>query len=336
MRILVIRFSSIGDIVQSTSPLTTLKTAYPDSQIDFLTLTVFKPLLKAQPHINTLLSVDRESTIKELIRYGKAINRNGYDLVVDLHGSLRSKLIRSFIRSTEKVVQRKPRWKRMLLKEFHLNTFGKSYSYKRMLHSTIRDIVNVTEEYPNTLLALTEEESDTNTEFLQSLGLHTPFTVIIPGAAWTLKQWNPSRYSRLIDELTGHNLQVVILGAQRDKICDEIDASRTAVLNLKGKTTLRESIRIIAGAKTCIGGDTGLVHAAEALGIPVISILGPTSREMGAGVQLPGSKNVEDVQLWCRPCSQNGSRPCYRNRQYCMENITVEHVLTEYHLMAKA
>lgn len=335
MRILVIRFSSIGDIVQSTSPLATLKTAYPDSQIDFLTLSAFKPILAAHPHINTTLSVDRTTSLKELIRYGKTINGNQYDLVVDLHGSLRSKLIRSFVRATKKVVQKKPRWKRMLLKEFHLNTYEASYSYKQMLHQTIRDLVPDTDKYPNTLLALGKEELDTNNDFLQSHGIHSPFTVIVPGAAWKFKQWNSANYSQLINELTDNNIQVIILGAKRDKICDEIDTSHPSVINLKGKTTLRESIRVIASANNCIGSDTGLIHAAEALGIPVISILGPTGREMGAGVQLPESKNVEDTQLWCRPCSQNGSRPCYRKRQYCMENITVEQVLSGYHLMAK-
>ena len=336
MRILVIRFSSIGDIVQSTSPLAALKTAYPDSQIDFLTLSAFKPLLAAHPHINTILSVDRTTSIKELIQYGKTINRNQYDLVVDLHGSLRSKLIRSFIHSAKKVFQKKPRWKRMLLKEFHFNTYGASYSYKQMLNQTIRELVPDTDKYPNTLLALDKAELDTNDNFLKSLGIHSSFTVIIPGAAWKFKQWNSINYSQLINELTGNNIQVIILGSEHDNICDEIDSSHPSVINLKGKTTLRESIRIIASANNCIGSDTGLIHAAEAFGIPVISILGPTSREMGAGVQLPESKNIEDTHLWCRPCSQNGSRPCYRYRQYCMENITVEQVLTGYHLMVKA
>ena len=98
-------------------------------------------------------------------------------------------------------------------------------------------------------------------------------------------------------------------------------------LDLSGKTELREALSIIANSKHVIGSDTGLVHGAEALGKNVSMILGPTSTETGAGVALADSENIQK-DIWCRPCSQNGSTPCYRERQYCMESITPEEVLT--------
>ena len=83
---------------------------------------------------------------------------------------------------------------------------------------------------------------------------------------------------------------------------------------------------IIANAKYIIGSDTGLVHAAEALNKFVYMILGPTSKETGAGLQLSKSKIIEK-DIWCRPCSQNGSFPCYRREQYCMNSIEVQDIL---------
>ena len=82
----------------------------------------------------------------------------------------------------------------------------------------------------------------------------------------------------------------------------------------------------MANSRHVIGSDTGLVHAAEALGVNVTMIMGPTSTETGAGVSLPNSNNIE-TDLWCIPCSQNGSMPCYRERQYCMESIEPKDVL---------
>ena len=82
----------------------------------------------------------------------------------------------------------------------------------------------------------------------------------------------------------------------------------------------------MANSRRVIGSDTGLVHAAEALGVDVTMIMGPTSTETGAGVSLPNSNNIE-IDLWCRPCSQNGSVPCYREKQYCMESIEPNEVL---------
>ena len=76
-----------------------------------------------------------------------------------------------------------------------------------------------------------------------------------------------------------------------------------------------------------IGADTGLVHAAEAVGKKVVTIFGPTSHETGAGVNRDDSITIENNDIWCRPCSQTGKRKCYRAEQYCMTTITSEIVL---------
>jgi ADP-heptose:LPS heptosyltransferase len=74
-----------------------------------------------------------------------------------------------------------------------------------------------------------------------------------------------------------------------------------------------------------VGADTGLIHAAEALGTPVVMITGPTSRETGANVRHPGSQQLYS-NMWCRPCSKNGQRNCIRNEQFCLTNVTSEEV----------
>ncbi len=78
-----------------------------------------------------------------------------------------------------------------------------------------------------------------------------------------------------------------------------------------------------------MGSDTGFVHAAEALGIPVAMFLGPTSVETGAGVNGKLSKNIQLSDVWCRPCSQNGSSPCYRSKRVCMDGLSPEMVKNE-------
>lgn len=336
MRILVIRFSSIGDIIQCTSPLTSIKNAYPDSEIDFLTLSHFKSILDGHPSIKNILTIDQTASIKVLRDLGKSLNENKYDILIDLHGSLRSKIVSTFVRCKKKFLQKKPRWKRMLLKEFHINTFDGSYNYKQLLHQTFHELIPVTDTYPNTSLKLNDDEMDSSDVFFESFGIKSPYTVIIPGAAWSNKEWSPESYSKVINNLIKDKIQFIILGSEKNRICDNIDSTHPSVINLKGKTSLRESMRIIANANNCIGSDTGLIHAAEAFGIPVISINGPTNKEMGAGVQLPKSINVENENVWCRPCSQNGSRPCYRSKQFCMESISVNQVLNGFNLIAKS
>ena len=121
------------------------------------------------------------------------------------------------------------------------------------------------------------------------------------------------------------NSKIVILGSTNDVICDQIIKSEN-IINLKDRTTLRMAIGILKFSKHTIGSDTGLLHISEAMNTPVTMILGPTSQETGASVVLENSILIENKDLWCRPCSQNGSRPCYRKEQYCMSEIDSEKV----------
>jgi len=119
----------------------------------------------------------------------------------------------------------------------------------------------------------------------------------------------------------------VIIGSGKDSICDKIEIDNPRVLNLKGKTDLRASLGIISNAKAALGSDTGLLHAAEALAIPAVMIMGPTAVETGGGTFLDRSVTIANANLWCRPCSQNGKTPCFRKEQYCMTSITPEKVI---------
>ena len=117
-------------------------------------------------------------------------------------------------------------------------------------------------------------------------------------------------------------------GSEIDTVCNDINQGLDSEsINMVGKTNLRQSMAIISRSSFCIGSDTGFIYASEALGINTVAILGPTSIETGAGVFSKNSINIEDNNLWCRPCSQNGSFPCYRTKQYCMSNITPKEVI---------
>src|SRR5690606_39183769 len=95
--------------------------------------------------------------------------------------------------------------------------------------------------------------------------------------------------------------------------------------NLQGKTSLNESAAWIKNASLCIGNDTGLGHIAESFGVPSIVIFGPTVKEFGFGPHLRDSMVIEE-DVFCRPCSTTGARACYRDKQYCMLDITPDKV----------
>ena len=121
-------------------------------------------------------------------------------------------------------------------------------------------------------------------------------------------------------------LSIIIIGSGNDRICSEITKKKsTQILDLHGKLDIRKSLAIISLGEMTIGSDTGMVHASEALGVPVAMIMGPTNVQTGGGISLDSSVVIEK-DIWCRPCSQNGKRPCYRSHQYCMTEISTEDV----------
>ncbi len=321
-RILAIKFSSIGDIVLTTSPLKTLKNLFPSAKIDFLTLDNFASILEGSKIIDRIIPFDKNTNFIKLIKTGKWINNSDYDLVIDFHNSLRSKIIRFGIKDIPKRYLRKPRWKRFLLFRFRKNLFPADFSQLQLLHQPIAKWMS-SKTYPLPELFVSNTESKEAEILLKRRGVNKQFIAIIPGAAWPQKRWTVGNYCKLLTDIKNHNdVNFVILGGKNDSICSEIAKGDTDYINLQGKTSLRESMSIIANSKYVIGADTGLVHAAEAVGKRIVMIMGPTSRETGAGVNRNDSISIENNDIWCRPCSQNGKRKCYRDEQYCMTSLT--------------
>ena len=322
-KILVIRFSSIGDIVLATSPLRTIRSAFPDAQITFLTLDKFSPLLEFHPDIDRLISIPSSLKFKKLWTFGAYIKRNKYDIIYDLHNSIRSNIV-TLQSSAQSFQLKKPRFNRMMLFHFHENYFESEFSTRFMYHQHVGSIWDGNHgSIPKTLLRLSAGEIKKGRRLLSDRGVMGDYVSVIPGAAWKQKRWPVNKYIETLNKL---DIPSVLIGSKDDTICRQINKGLINSLDLSGKTDLREALSVIASSKHVIGSDTGLVHGAEALGKNVSMILGPTSTETGAGVALPDSKNIQK-DIRCRPCSQNGSVPCYREKQYCMESITPEEVL---------
>ncbi|MCJ7801594.1 MAG: hypothetical protein MUP82_04470, partial [Candidatus Marinimicrobia bacterium] len=199
-RILVIKFSSIGDIVLTMSPLKTLKNIFPSARIDFLTLNDFAPILEGNKYIDRIIPFDRDAGFRQLIKTGRWINSSEYDLIIDFHNSLRSKIIRFWIRNIPKRILIKPRWKRFLLFRFRKNLFPEDFSQLKLLHHPIKEwMIDI--KYPLPELFVSENEKKQAEIFLKEKGVKKPYIVIIPGAAWPQKCWLVDNYCELLTEL---------------------------------------------------------------------------------------------------------------------------------------
>jgi ADP-heptose:LPS heptosyltransferase len=144
---------------------------------------------------------------------------------------------------------------------------------------------------------------------------------VAPGSRWDTKRWSRERFLELARALVDtHGFHVVLVGDESDAgvarpIADELDRACT---NVTGRRSVVETAAWIERCRAFVGNDSGLTHLAEALGVPVVAVFGPTVREFGYFPALEASRTVERA-LDCRPCSRNGARPCPRDRQVCLD-----------------
>lgn len=157
--------------------------------------------------------------------------------------------------------------------------------------------------------------------------------VLAPGAAHKKKRWPESSFfnlaKNLLEDKKFEDYKIKVLAGPDDLFCkifDELsDLSPSRFENLQGKTNLKQTMEVISKAKFLVGNDTGLCHIAEALGIPVIMLMGPTSPYFGFYPYKPSSILLEN-SVWCRPCHHTGAGKCFRSENYCLTGISVDKV----------
>lgn len=325
-KILVIRLSSLGDIVVMTPIFRALRERYPTAQIDYLIKTEFQSLLENNPFISNLLVFDAKSGFRGWRKLCRRLAAEHYDIYIDMHNNLRSRVLGHYLQRASLLRFHKPRLKRFLLFYFYINIFRKNFTLLSEYFKVLKPLkISNAALIPE--IVLSDSAVQRTAEILAEQDIHQPFVVLLAVAAWANKRYSINKYRELSRRIVEkYNVQVVWLGGKKDHYLNEISGSKDPKnIFLIGETTLDESIAILSKSSLVIGNDTGLSYAAEAVGTPLIVILGPTSRETGAGPFGPDSQSIQQ-QLWCRPCSQKGNRKCYRKRQYCLENISVDEI----------
>jgi heptosyltransferase-2 len=326
-KVLIIRFSSFGDIVQCSSVVELISQKYPDAVIDWVTRSEFDYLVKLNHDVNTVWSFNKKLGFKGLIDLGLKLRALDYDHVYDAHNNLRSSLLSLMMRS--KIFSRpnwltrpKDRLKRVLLFTFRINTFPRPFkginSYRAPLMKW-----GITPNQDAKLVTW-----DFNPQALEKVDpfLKNKKTIIlVPSAAWEMKRWPLPLWKKLISIMPDYKF--VVLGGKEDHFCEElkeIDPAR--VENLAGKLSLVESCAMISKSELVISADTGLLHVADVMGVKALSLMGPTAFGFTTGKQII----TMEVDLPCRPCTKDGRGSCSQDvYQKCMVDITPEKVALE-------
>lgn len=315
MKVLIIRFSSIGDLTQALSIPSLIHHHSPEAEIQFVTRQDLSGLLEHNPHIQKIWRLDRRQGLRGLWHMIQELKKENFTHIYDAHNNLRSYLIRFFVAAPNKLTRPMMRFKRFMLLRFNKNYFEKPFSGQR-------DLLKPLEKwgYPFTLprppqLFFSAEENKLASAILQKHQLKE-FVVLAPSAAYFLKRWPLDHWKKLIE--LNPALQFVVLAGPTDQFTSELNAYKN-ITNLTGQTSLRESAAVVSKAQAVVANDTGLLHFAEQLGKPTIALMGPAP----FGFPSRPSTKILERNLACRPCSKHGQGPCVNpNYHECLKSIS--------------
>ncbi len=319
MKILIIRFSSIGDVAQALSIPGFLLEADPKTEVHFATRADLAPLAQNNPFIQKVWPLDKGTGISGLFRLIQQLRRERFTHIYDAHNNLRSFLIRLCIPSPKKLVRPMFRFKRLMLLKFHVNLFEKPFSGQRDLIQPLAKW-NYNFKLPKIpQIFLNQATVDEAFAILSKFSLQE-YYVLVPSATYELKRWPISHWQRLIE--INSEKKFVVLAGKDDSFTAHLDVFKN-VINLTGKTTLLQSAAVIRNAIAVVSNDTGLLHIAEQLGKPAIALMGPAP----FGFPSRPLTVILERELKCRPCSKHGQGPCVNPVfQDCLRSISPEHV----------
>jgi ADP-heptose:LPS heptosyltransferase len=343
MHILLVRFSSMGDVVLQTATINWLRSLLgQEATFSFVTSSEFVSLLDTHPDVKHVIGFNRRKGEKWKDLVGK-INeldeKEPIDLILDLHATLRSFRLKLSFWSIPSLTVDKRRWERFFLTKiksvkvkrfFDRKFFGLEPQVERILKD-FEGIFQDTRAKRRTVdFRKGPHEELTSLAPLPKYPIPGEYIVIAPSASFLYKRWPVNYFTALTQRLLQETkFHLVVLAGPDDKFCDVFNEIQDERLhNLQGKTSLKESMNVLAHAKLCIGNDSGMNHIAEAYGVPCVTIFGPTDPKFGFAPH--GSKSrYLSKEMFCKPCSTTGKTPCYRDRHYCMEEISVDEVLSE-------
>lgn len=314
MKILIIRFSSIGDIVFTTPVIRCIKNQVPNAEIHYCTKAKFKSLVEENPYISKLHLLDEKQSIFQFIAL---LKKENFDLVIDLHSKLRSFLIK-FLLFKPFRTYKKETFKKILLTQFKINLLSKDDHVVYRYLKTV-EFLNVNYDHKGLDFYINHQNNIEKNSL--PADFQRDYVVYVVGGSKATKKLNIEKKIELIEKIS---LPLILVGGKEDAIDGEEIVNKMpqkSILNLCGKYNLQQSASIIAQSKFVIGHDTGLTHIAAAYKKKIFSIWGATTPSLGFYTFETESVVLENQMLDCRPCAKNASNTCPKGHFKCMKEL---------------
>jgi len=327
VRILIVKLSALGDVVQTLPVLTLLKKTLPSVQIDWVIDRRNAEILVDHPYLNKLIvfSKDFLKSPLKLLKFFLDLRKEKYDIAIDYQGLFKSGIIIGFCKAKYKVGFSNHREGSPLFYNIKLPPYDKNLHAVRRYLNLTKEVFKIL-EVPDNWGEKIPEVNWSEDIFLNKLNfIDKPYIVFVPSARWKTKLWPFSHWEDLIKKCKhlGKDYDIFITGSPSDSElkawAEVIEKRYFYVKSLAGKLKLKELVSLIKEAKVVVTVDTGPMHIASALKVPTIALFGPTSPER------TGPWGERDVVLKSSlPCSPCFKKECKNFK--CMESINTEEV----------
>ena len=320
LKFLIIRFSSIGDIVLTTPVIRCIKQQIPNAIIHFVTKRQYASIVESNPYVDKVIKLDSSWLL--MMHQLKIEN---YDYVIDLHHNLRTLRIKYQLKA-KSFSFNKINIEKWLRTVFKINLLPKKHIVDRYF-DTVKsfDIVN---DEKGLDFFISEKDMVPLTDLPMS---HVfGFITVVIGAAHSTKRLPTTKIIELCNKI---NHPIILLGGKEDNEIGELifNAVGQKIYNACGKFNLNESADLVRQSKIVITHDTGLMHIAAALQKPTLSIWGNTIPEFGMTAYYGNAEITNQIfevkNLSCRPCSKIGFDVCPKKHFKCMEMQTIDKIV---------
>ncbi|HWR38252.1 MAG TPA: glycosyltransferase family 9 protein [Patescibacteria group bacterium] len=324
-RILVLKLGAIGDVIHALPVVHSLKRAWPRARITWIVEKAAYALLTHQPDVEEVLLFDKSRirTLAGIFSYGQELRtelrRRRFDLALDLQGLFKSAALAWLSGAPQRLVYCNSREGSQWISRQICGPHQQGHVVE-MLLDVVRYLGVAAEPvaFPLGILpadqaALAQTAADTG------LNLLKPYVVLLLGANWPNKRWSVEAFAQVAEWLQQRGIQAVLAGGPAEQpLAAHWPARfglREAPMDLTGRTQLKELAYLLSRARACVGGDTGPMHLAAALGTPVVALMGPTNPERNGPYG-----NGHQVLVTPRECAGCWRRQCPDGRD-CLEAI---------------
>lgn len=346
-RTLIIRFSSVGDILLSSLLVRVFHKRFPDCNIDYLVKSEYADLVNHNPHLSRVIAFPAEGGFRELHQVRRTIHGAGYDLIIDIHDSLRSRYLCAGHSGVVRINKRKlARFLLVAMKWDVYEWFGGTPNVAERYLETVKRF-NIDNDGNGLEVFFPPSAAEKAATLLHDAGVGNGTTIIgvCPSAKHHNKMWVKEGFARTASILAvEHHASVLLFGSgnNEEARCQEVrsiiekESPGVVVLNLANRLSLSETAAMMDHCSIIIANDTGLMHLAAARKRREVAIFGPTVREFGFHPYGTTSTVIENMSLLCRPCTHIGLAECPEGHFKCMKDIHPSQVIAAARVLLKS